>query len=514
VHFHFQVESSKEEWHEALAEMREEIVAKKKPRYTTVLDLDTLIQKSHTREDIDKVKYRGPFYIDFDGSNSDLDTVIGKVRQFINQLEENEVDLDSLSWYASGSRGFHVEVPVALFTPKPSKTGVAQLPQIYREMLHQVYIDTMDLRVYSSRKGRQWRTPNVERENGKFKVPVTAKEIREMTAEDYEELVSAPRAWPDIAAPRLNNFLAVIYSKAEQKVSEGVKKRGSAQKDLNLLSRYKGDFPPTLLKLMSGEGVAENAGFQSLALQIGVTANALGKKLEETLAACEGLIANYQSDSLRYNTPKKRRAEITRMFEYTQDNVCYSYSIGAIKTLVNPEVDTGDLDGVSASAGELISSGRDDNDDGLLGGLTMRETGVYRWTEEGVAKLWDLSFRNVWRIVDLEAKDDGIIAGYEADVYRKGELLGRHTLDLKVFTSRARLVEFSTRLQGVFVGDDKQVQAIHGLVRNMALKRKKDDLPGAPPRRRLWRRWRIEGETNRGKARFTRPDARLEHGFR
>jgi hypothetical protein len=67
VHFYFQVESSKEEWHEALAEMREEIVAKKKPRYTTVLDLDTLIQKSHTREDIDKVKYRGPFYVDFDG---------------------------------------------------------------------------------------------------------------------------------------------------------------------------------------------------------------------------------------------------------------------------------------------------------------------------------------------------------------------------------------------------------------------------------------------------------------
>jgi hypothetical protein len=148
-------------------------------------------------------------------------------------------------------------------------------------------------------------------------VPVTAQEIKDMTAEDYQELVSAPRAWPDIAAPRLNNFLAVIYSKAEQKVSEGVKKRGSAQKDLNLLNRYEGDFPPTLLKLMSGEGVAENAGFQRLALQIGVTANALGKKLDETLAACEGLCANHHSDSLRYNTLKKRRAEIARMYGYT-----------------------------------------------------------------------------------------------------------------------------------------------------------------------------------------------------
>jgi hypothetical protein len=60
-------------------------------------------------------------------------------------------------------------------------------------------------------------------------------------------------------------------------------------------------------------------------------------------------------------------------------------------------------------------------------------------------------------IVDLEAKG-GVIAGYEADVHRKGEMIGRHPIDLKVFTSRDRLVDFSTCLQGVFIGDDKQVQ--------------------------------------------------------
>jgi hypothetical protein len=221
-----------------------------------------------------------------------------------------------------------------------------------------------------------------------------------------------------------------------------------SQKDLNLLNLYKGDFPPTMLKIMAGEGVEKNVGFQQLALQIGVTANALGKSLDETLAACEGLCEKHQSDSLRYNTAKKRRAEITRMFEYTQDNVCYAYSIGALKSLVNPEVDTGDLDGVSASAGALISdSDSDENDDGLLSYLTMRETGVYKKTEEGSLKIWDLSLRKVGMIVDLDAKN-GVIAGYEADVYRKGEMIGRHPIDLKIFMSRHRLVEFSTRLQG------------------------------------------------------------------
>jgi hypothetical protein len=126
---------------------------------------------------------------------------------------------------------------------------------------------------------------------------------------------------------------------------------------------------------------------------------------------------------------------------------------------------------VSPLPPELISD-TDENDDGLLSYLTMRETGVYKKTEEGSLKIWDLSLRKVGMIVDLEAKN-GVIAGYEADVYRRGEMIGRHLIDLKVFMSRHKLVEFSTRLQGVFIGDDKQVQAIHGLVRNMTLKEKR-----------------------------------------
>jgi hypothetical protein len=62
--------------------------------------------------------------------------------------------------------------------------------------------------------------------------------------------------------------------------------------------------------------LAENAGFQRLLFK-----SALDKKLDETLAACEGLIANHQSDGLRYHTPKKRRAEIARI-RLQEDNVC------------------------------------------------------------------------------------------------------------------------------------------------------------------------------------------------
>jgi len=45
-------------------------------------------------------------------------------------------------------------------------------------MAYKLYVDTLDLRVYSAKRGRMWRTPNVQRENGKYKVPISLGEAR------------------------------------------------------------------------------------------------------------------------------------------------------------------------------------------------------------------------------------------------------------------------------------------------------------------------------------------------
>lgn len=47
---------------------------------------------------------------------------------------------------------------------------------------------------------------------------------------------------------------------------------------------------------MAGEAVNPGAGFHKLALQIAITSNALGKKEDEILAACEGLVEKHQLD--------------------------------------------------------------------------------------------------------------------------------------------------------------------------------------------------------------------------
>ena len=156
-------------------------------------------------------------------------------------------------------------------------------------------------------------------------------------------------------------------------MADAAKRRKASSKDVELLRKFGGDFPPTVLRLMNGEGIKEDAGFHSIALQIGVTANALGKKEDEVLALCEGLFSNHESDGNQYNTPDKRRAEVIRMLHYTDGNVCYTYGKGAIKSLLAPGTPSADLDGLSASAGAVTSEASELPDDGMLGGVFLTE---------------------------------------------------------------------------------------------------------------------------------------------
>jgi hypothetical protein len=125
-----------------------------------------------------------------------------------------------------------------------------------KDIAYELYVDTLDLRVYSGRKGRMWRTPNVRRESGKYKVPITPEELMEMTAADYEALCSQPRIIPAPAEPVLSQKRAVLYAKAESKVDAAAKKRKDSKKDFELLARFKGQFPPSLAAVMAGTGRA------------------------------------------------------------------------------------------------------------------------------------------------------------------------------------------------------------------------------------------------------------------
>lgn len=453
-------------WQCGLAETRQQLISKEQPRFVTVLDVSAAVDESFTKEQIDQLRYQGSLYFDFDGQ--DIGEVLDKVRTLLGKLVEQDVDPRSVEIYATGGRGFHIEVPQEIFIAKPPKQGTQRLPAIYKEMAYELYVDTLDLRVYSARKGRMWRTPNVRRENGKFKVPITPDELMNMTAADYELICSTPRIIPAPAPPTLSQKLAVLYARAASKVDAASKRRKDSKKDFELLAKFGGAFPPSLLKVMSGE-IAGNAGFHKIALQVAISSNALGKTEAQMLAACEGLVANHVSDGARYNSPDKRRAELARLYTYTQGNPCYEYSRDAVRSLVPVGTLTPDLDGLTDEVtGAVTAEGtQGDDDGGFLGGVFITENGIFLRTEDGARKISTISFRDVCLLYEVV---NGNAIGFETELLLNGQSRGRQLVKSEDFQSKQRFVQFCGRYMGAFNGVDNHLAAILEILRSTAMK--------------------------------------------
>ena len=76
-----------------------------------------------------------------------------------------------------------------------------------------------------------------------------------ITPESYAEVSSQPRAELQREAPQVSTMLAAMFMKAQAKVEGAMKSRGKSKNDEDMLGRHKGDFPPTVKRLMSGEVV-------------------------------------------------------------------------------------------------------------------------------------------------------------------------------------------------------------------------------------------------------------------
>jgi len=462
--FYWQQTGGEEAWQEALATDRQRVLTVERPQFVTVLDVSSAITEDMTPEEHAQLRYRGPLYFDWDAT--EISIAADAFKRFLAKLKDMGVDLSSVRLYATGGRGFHVEVPMQCFLSKPPAKGIANLPAIYKEMAYDLFTDTMDMRVYSARRGRMWRTCGVARSNGKYKVPLTVDEAFAITPETYALLCSSPREAPALTPAELSSKLAVTYAKAEQKVAAAVKRRKESSKDVQLLAKFGGTYPPTVARLMAGEGLEEKIGFHQIALQVGVVSNALGKTEDEMLLACAGLIENHQSDGTRYNSPSKRRTELVRMFHYTAGNVCYPYSKGAVKALLAKGEAGADLDGLTAEAGAVTSVKSDLPDDGLLGGVFLTETGVYKKTDTGALKISNLSYTNVAMLFDALTDE---VRGFLATVLLDGKPRGEQALGLDMFMSKQKYQQFALLNGGIMQGTDTQVSAVAGCLREMAV---------------------------------------------
>lgn len=481
MYFYWQQEGGQETWRPALASARQIVVEQNKPRFTTVLDLSRTTEECPADE-LDKIKYLGPFYADFD--SDDVSLSIEQLNKFLDKLETAGGNLRSICLYATGGRGFHVEVPMASFMPKVPKDGVQSLPLIYKEMAYRLFVDTLDLRVYSAKRGRMWRTPNVQRENGQYKVPISLDEARRMTPELYADLCASPRIYGEhVVAPlvaEFNHELALLFAEAMLKVKDGVARRAKQSKvDAALVAKFKGQLPPTVKAILKGEKLRDDAGWNQIAMQIAIVANTLGKSHDEIVEQARGLIDSHSGDSGRYGTPALRERELRAQLAYTQDNPCYTYSAGAIKKLLADGEHAPDLAGITndevakdyEETRELIEGEEDDDD--FTGGLIIGKHGVRQRTPEGEMKLLSrVGFDRVTRITQVE----GLIpAGFDVDVYYRGKRVTRTLIGLDSLSSRAKLNGFCAMTTGgTFQGSDSAASYVQEMLMLMARKRKED----------------------------------------
>lgn len=459
-------------WTIADARDRQKIIEDNQPPFVTALDLNAEITDEMPREELDDIHYRGDLYFDFD--SEDIEEATTQFNKFLSKLTEIEIDLRQVELYASGGKGYHVVVPARIYIEKPHSAGYKFLPQIFKEIAQELYVDCLDMRVYSARKGRMFRTVNVLRPNGKYKVPLSVQEARTMTPDLYEQLTSAPRQAFQINEPVFNPTLARYFNDARRKVSDAIKKRRNSKADEKLVAQFNGQLPDSVKKIASGEHVKEGVGFQNLATQIAITFNALGISEEDMLKECEGLIANHQSDGYRYNTPAKRRKELSRMYHYMKDNPCYEFSAGAIKSVLAPGTPTPDLnppvDDPHGALEEDEELGLDE--EGVYKGVRFNRNGIFvrRWDKDSkeyfVVKVSELGLDDVSILQDLETRER---VGYEYSAYLYGQFKAKRRVGMSSINSANALQQAIGNPESAGIQlTDAQAKALMDVMRRKA----------------------------------------------
>jgi hypothetical protein len=121
----------------------------------------------------------GDFPLDFDCADNPAKALKEMQQLCLVHLPEiYGLDQYAIRFYASGGKGFHAEIPAKCFD---AEDGDPLLPLIYKRIAEswkeRFNLTTLDLSIYSMGKGRMWRLPNIKRDNGQHKIPLTLEDV-------------------------------------------------------------------------------------------------------------------------------------------------------------------------------------------------------------------------------------------------------------------------------------------------------------------------------------------------
>ena len=316
---YYQITGGEEKWSPIQAEVD---LTDKRPTFVTILALDKILEKDTPKEIIEATKYIGPLYFDLD--SDELEASIEDSKELVSKLLDYGLKEGDLRLYLSGKKGLHILVDEKCFMGKVAP--VLRLPDVYKEIAFKLAVPSLDLRVYTAKRGRMLRTCYNIRPNSNYRVPVSLAELQSLTPELYQQLCKNPR--PEfVKSPEYRSEMALLYDAAFQKVS-GQKKRKPKPVTPQVLIKDK----EIVTRILKGDTVAD-IGFNQIAIQLAVYAREVGWSSEMLCEQAAELLQNHPGGS-RYRTASIRRRELENMHSYVAENSSYEYLSGALARLV------------------------------------------------------------------------------------------------------------------------------------------------------------------------------------
>lgn len=398
------------------------------------------------------MRFFGPMYFDID-HKGDLPLAIESTNRLVSRLhDEYGVALADIDVFLSGSKGLHVFLPPSAFgLQKP----VLRLPQAYKEMAKQLYVSGLDLQPYSTRNA--FRLPNVQRDDGKFRVQITIDELRTLTKAKYEDLVAQPRH--GLVLPEKTGAvytqLSVLFDASVEMAKKAEKPVTDNSQILNsvLKQHFAIEPPPCMQHLAEGKR-AESASFNQMATQVAIFAARLGPDGMGTFEPMFNRIADNQSSS-NYGSSRLRMEHMQGLYHYMQATPRFTFSCNAVRSVLRSRVcDECPLEAVKVvdspeTAAEAV-------------GLAVRADGYFDTTTPNKPRRVS-TFVLEPKYVFNEHQDNGQTkrVGTYVSVMSNGTEVGQVILEEQAWSHRQ---SFLKALQGYsnlsFLGSDTDIQKI------------------------------------------------------
>ena len=425
----------------------EDQAIRKGAKKVSILAVSEIINEETVRE---ALSYKGPLYFDID-FKGDIGQAIASTRELVRKLGELGVPDWAIKVYASGGKGFHVIVHASIFS---SGRPLRDLPAIYKEMALELYVLGMDFQVYSGGRGVTWRLQNIQREDGRYRVPITIEELYHLKSQDYQQLTSTPRIIPpafydpDFKAIGLEALMERAKRRARSRPRQP---EPVPDQDLEI---FREEPPPCINELVEYK-VRPSKNFNQVAHQVAIFVARSGMDDSASSSLLSRLADNAESGS--YNSPRARQDHANGLVQYLKTTPNNKFACNAMRAVM--------INRPCAECG-LCQTGDEDAEPGEEVGLVEREDGYHVLGNNGDRRISTFTLEPVDAYYEQSQSGNELRrVGATIEVIKDGQILGTTTFKESGWGAKS---SFKSELAGIgnvaFYGSEDDIQRIKHIV--------------------------------------------------